>query len=65
MKSLLILILGVVLVGENVYIYMYPETFCQEVKEKGDDLLNGLKSKTKDVINSEVETKVDSILPTN
>jgi hypothetical protein len=44
---------------------MYPETFCQEVKEKGDDLLNGLKSKTKDVINSEVETKVDSILPTN
>lgn len=51
--------------GENVYIYMYPETFCQEVKEKGDDLLNGLKSKTKDAINSEVETKVDSILPTN
>ncbi|MDG2331995.1 MAG: hypothetical protein P8M05_10420 [Flavobacteriales bacterium] len=65
MKSLLIFILVIVLVGENVYIYMYPETFCQEVKEKGDDLLNGLKSKTKDVINSEVETKVDSILPTN
>ncbi|MDC3337107.1 hypothetical protein OAW23_04495 [Flavobacteriales bacterium] len=65
MKSILIFILFIALVGENVYIYMYPETFCQEVKEKGDDLLNGLKSKTKDAINSEVETKVDSILPTN
>ena len=50
---------------------MYPETFCQEVREKGDDLLkkgddllNGIKSKAKDVVNSKVEEEVDSIMPT-
>ena len=43
---------------------MYPETFCQEVRAKGDDLLNGIKSKAKDVVNSKVEEEVDSIMPT-
>ena len=52
------------LIGENLYIYMYPETFCQEVRAKGDDLLNGIKSKAKDVVNSKVEEEVDSIMPT-
>jgi hypothetical protein len=50
---------------------MYPESFCQKVKEKGDvildtssDLLEGLTSKTKDVVNSKIEEEIDSIIPT-
>ncbi len=71
MKNFIIVILLVFVIGENIYIYMYPESFCQKVKEKGDvildtssDLLEGLTSKTKDVVNSKIEEEIDSIIPT-
>jgi len=64
MKNFIIVILLVFVIGENIYIYMYPETFCKELREKGDDVLNGIKSKAKEVVNSKVEEEVDSIMPT-
>jgi len=64
MKNFIIVILLVFVIGENIYIYMYPETFCKELREKGDDLLDGLNSKAKEVVNSRVEEEVDSIMPT-
>ncbi|MBL4706481.1 MAG: hypothetical protein JKY54_18275 [Flavobacteriales bacterium] len=38
MKNLFIIILLIALVGENVYIYIQPDTVCDLIKKKGDEL---------------------------
>ena len=47
MKNLFILILVVALIGENVYIWMQPDTFCDMIKEKGDELKDNFFSSDK------------------
>ena len=78
MKSFLIVILLVLLIGENVYIYMQPDTVCDLIKEKGDEwksqlIPDDLKSKWKEELKNEltseleaeIDARVDSLIPTD
>lgn len=74
MKNIFIVLLVVALVVENVYIYLHPETFCQEVHDKADewksqlipeDLANKWKEEIKDEVRKEMEAELDSIIPTH
>ena len=72
MKNFIIVVLLVLFIGENAYIYMYPETFCQEQKERvdsilgrGDAILNDIKSNAKEAVSTKVDQELDSLAPTS